>query len=167
MADGITKRIKKIQRGEYALGLDHLPRLVIGTSAGRLPMIQVRELTQNVVYWPDDYFGLVAFTCTPKQALRLATAQYQGVLVGHDDKQAAHIVVFHRLKRVQGASKAVIYWTLPMDRHHLVSAAIQLQTYYLTSMLDFETRRLRYHAMKSGFTDDFGMPASLAYIWGT
>ncbi|KAF9997549.1 hypothetical protein BGZ80_006968 [Entomortierella chlamydospora] len=86
MADGTTKRIKKIQPGEYVLGPDRLPRLVIGTSAGYSPMIQVRELTQNVAQWHENYIGLVTFTCTPKQALRLATAQHQGIHVGHDDK---------------------------------------------------------------------------------
>jgi hypothetical protein len=64
-------------------------------------------------------------------------------------------------------SKNVIYWTLPKDRHDLVSAKIQLQTYHLTATLDFEAGRLRYHALKSGFTDDFGMQEKLAYIWGT
>ncbi|KAG0303659.1 H(+)-transporting V1 sector ATPase subunit A [Dissophora globulifera] len=73
MADGTTKRIKKIQPGEYVLGPDRLPRLVIGISAGRSSMMQVRELTQNHSHWPDKHFGLVTFTCTPKQALRLAT----------------------------------------------------------------------------------------------
>ena len=85
MADGTTKRIKKIQPGEYVLGPDRLPRLFIGTSTGRSPMIQVRELTQNAAHRSDDYFGLVAFSCTPKQVLRLATAQNQGAHVGHDD----------------------------------------------------------------------------------
>ncbi|KAF8930221.1 H(+)-transporting V1 sector ATPase subunit A [Haplosporangium gracile] len=195
MANGTTKRIKKIQPGEYVLGPDRLPRLVTGTSAGHSPMIQVRELTQNVAYRPDDYFGLVTFTCTPKQALRLATAQMQGVRVGHDNKFGLFQVSFRRLKRVQEAmvvvhssksfqdslpnarqradafahnqSKDVIYWTLPKDRHDLVSAEIQLQTYHLTAALDFEIGHLRYHALKSGFTDDIGMPEKLAYIWGT
>ncbi|KAF9115968.1 H(+)-transporting V1 sector ATPase subunit A [Mortierella sp. 14UC] len=195
MADGTTKRIKKIQPGEYVLGPDRLPRLVIGTSAGRPPMIQVRELTQNVAHQPDDYFGLVTFICTPKQALRLATAQMQGIHVGHDDKLGLFQVSFRRLKRVQGAmvvvhssesfqdsspnarqradafahnrSKDVIYWTLPKDRHDIVSTNVQLQTYHLTAALDFESGRLRYHALRSGFTDDFGMQEKLAYIWGT
>ncbi|KAG0260578.1 H(+)-transporting V1 sector ATPase subunit A [Linnemannia exigua] len=195
MADGTTKRIKKIQPGEYVLGPDRLPRLVIGTSAGRSPMIRVRELTQNVTHQPDDYFGLVTFICTPKQALRLATAQMQGIHVGHDDKLGLFQVSFRRLKRVQGAmvvvhssesfqdsspnarqradafahnrSKDVIYWTLPKDRHDIVSTNVQLQTYHLTAALDFETGRLRYHALRSGFTDDYGMQEKLAYIWGT
>lgn len=195
MADGTTKRIKNIQPGEYVLGPDRLPRLVIGTSAGCSPMIQVRELTQNVAHRPDDYFGLLTFACTPKQALRLATAQHQGVHVGHDDKYGLHKLLFRKLKRVQGAfvvvnssksfqdslpnarqeadafahtrSKDVIYWTLSMDRHDLISVAAQLQTYHLTASLDFETGRLRYHALKSGFKDEVGMQEKLAYIWGT
>ncbi|KAF9200864.1 H(+)-transporting V1 sector ATPase subunit A, partial [Podila verticillata] len=195
MADGSTKRIKKIQPGEYVLGPDRLPRLVVGTDAGYSPMIQVRELSQNVAHLPDDFFGLVTFSCTPKQALRLATAQHQGVHVGHDDKNRLHRVDFRKLKRVQGAlivvgshenfrdslpnarqeaeaftrnrSKDVIYWTLPVDRHYLVSVAVQLQTYHLTAALDFETGRLRYHALKSGFKDEIGMLEKLAYIWGT
>lgn len=194
MADGTTKRIKKIQLGEYVLGPDRLPRLVVGTSARRSPMIQVRELTQNVAHRSDDYFGLVTFTCTPKQSLRLATAQHQGIHVGHDGKWGLHKVAFRRLKRAQGAfivvkssksfqvslpnarqeadafvhnrSKDVIYWTLPKDRHDLVSAEIQLQTYHLTAVLDFEIGRLRYHALKSGFTDDIGMLEKLTHIWG-
>lgn len=195
MADGTTKRIKKIQPGEYVLGPDRLPRLVMETFTGRSSMIQVRELRQNFAHWPDNYFGLVTFTCTPKQALRLATAQHQGVHVGHTDKYGLYRVCFRRLKRVQGAmivvgstesfrdsapnarqaaeafahnrSKEVIYRTLPKDRHDLVSANVQLQTYHLTSALDFETGRLRYHALKSGFPDDFGMQEKLAHIWGT
>ncbi|KAF9325100.1 H(+)-transporting V1 sector ATPase subunit A [Podila minutissima] len=168
MIDGTTKRIKNIQPGEYVLGLDRLPRLVV---------------------------GLVTFTCTPKQALRLATAQHQGVHVGRDDRYGLHRVDFRKLKRVQGAlivvgsqesfqdslpnarqeaeafannrSKDVIYWTLPKDRHDLVSVAVQLQTYQLTAALDFEAGLLRYHALKSGFKDKFGMPEKLAYICGT
>ncbi|KAF9556636.1 H(+)-transporting V1 sector ATPase subunit A [Mortierella alpina] len=195
MADGSTKRIKKIQPGEYVLGPDRLPRLVVGADAGYSPMIQVRELSQNIAHLPDDFFGLVTFSCTPEQALRLATAQHQGVHVGHDDKNHLHRVDFRRLKRVQGAlivvgshenfrdslpnarqeaeaftrnrSKDVIYWTLPVDCHHLVSVAVQLQTYHLTAALDFETGRLRYHALKSGFKDEIGMLEKLAYIWGT
>ncbi|KAF9112726.1 hypothetical protein BGX27_002901 [Mortierella sp. AM989] len=42
MADGTIKRIKKIQPGEYVLGPDRLPQLVIGTSAGRSPKVQVQ-----------------------------------------------------------------------------------------------------------------------------
>ncbi|KAG9062156.1 H(+)-transporting V1 sector ATPase subunit A [Linnemannia hyalina] len=60
-----------------------------------------------------------------------------------------------------------IYQTLPKDRHDLVSVEIQLQTYHLTAALDFEIGRLRYHALRSGFADDIGMPEKLAYIWGT
>ncbi|KAG0279026.1 H(+)-transporting V1 sector ATPase subunit A [Linnemannia gamsii] len=167
----------------------------IGASAGLSPTIQVGEISQNVAHWPDDYLGLVTFTCTPKQTLRLATAQNQGAHVVHDEKWGLYKVVFRRLKCVQGAlivvgnsesfqdslpnarrmadtfarnrSKDVIYWTLPKDRHDLVSAAVQLQTYHLTATLDFDMRRLRYHVLRSGFTDDFGMQEKLAYIWGT
>ncbi|KAF9342152.1 H(+)-transporting V1 sector ATPase subunit A, partial [Mortierella sp. AD094] len=42
-----------------------------------------------------------------------------------------------------------------------------LQTYHLTAAIDFGTGRLRYHALKSGFTDVSGMQEKLAYIWGT
>jgi len=41
MADGTTKQIKKIQPGENVLGPSRLPHLVIGTSVGCSPMIQV------------------------------------------------------------------------------------------------------------------------------
>ncbi|KAF9203056.1 H(+)-transporting V1 sector ATPase subunit A [Podila verticillata] len=195
MADGTTKRIKNIQPGEYVLGSDRMPRLVIGTSIGRSPMIQVRELTQNAAHVSDSTLGLVTFTCTPKQSLRLATAQVQGIHVRHDVKRGQHTASFHRLKRVHESlvvvhstktfqdtkpnakqeadafahnrSKDVIYWNLPKDRHHLVSKAIQLQTYHLTAAIDFGTGRLRYHALMSGFTDDSGMQEKLAYIWGT
>ncbi|CAO3568649.1 unnamed protein product [Mortierella alpina] len=195
MADGSAKRIKKIKPGEYVLGPDRLPRLVVGADAGYSPMIQVRELSQNIAHLPDDFFGLVTFSCTPKQALRLATAQHQGVHVGHDVKNRLHRVDFRKLKRVQGAlivvgshenfrdslpnarqeaeafarnrSKDVIYWTLPVDCRHLVSVAVQLQTCHLTAALDFDAGRLRYHALKSGFTDTLGIPEKVAYIWGT
>ncbi|KAK3811376.1 MAG: homing endonuclease-domain-containing protein [Linnemannia elongata] len=198
MADGTTKRIKKIHPGEYVLGPDRKPRLVITTSIGRSLMIQVRELTQNVAHRPDytdNHYGLVTFTCTPMQALRLATSQCQGVYVRHDVKHHLHTASFRQLKRIQDSvivvhssksfqdslpnarqeadafahnrSKDVIYWTLPKDRHDLVSKAVQLQTYHLTAAIDFGTGRLRYHALTSGFTDDLGMPEKLAYIWGT
>ncbi|KAF9960671.1 H(+)-transporting V1 sector ATPase subunit A, partial [Mortierella alpina] len=104
MADGTTKRIKNIQPGEYVLGPDREPRAVITTSIGRSLMIQVRELTQNVVHRPDstdNHFGLVTFICTPKQGLRLATGQCQGNHVRHDVKQGLHVVNFHQLKRMQ------------------------------------------------------------------
>lgn len=195
MADGTTKRIKNIQPGEYVLGPDSMPRLVIGTSVGYSATIQVRELTRNVMHRSDDYFGLVVYNCTPKQALRLATAQHQGVHVGHDNRNGSYVVAFRRLKDVQDTrivvnskesfkdylpdarqeaedfahnrSKDVIYWALPYDRHNLVSTNTQLQTYQLTAAVDFEMSRLRYHALKSGFADDFGMSEKLAYIWGT
>ncbi|KAF9322589.1 H(+)-transporting V1 sector ATPase subunit A [Podila minutissima] len=195
MADGTTKRIKKIHPGEYVLGPDRLPRSVIGTTSGYSTTIQVRELTRNVLHRSDDYFGLVVFDCAPEQALRLATAQHQSVNVYHDNKIGSHVVTLRRLKDVQDTrivvnskesfkdslpnarqeaedfahnrSKDVIYWTLPYDRHNLVSAQTQLQTYQLTAAVDFEMGRLRYHALKSGFADDFGMSEKLAYIWGT
>ncbi|KAG0080689.1 H(+)-transporting V1 sector ATPase subunit A [Podila epicladia] len=157
MTDGTTKQIKKIQPGEYVLGPDRLPRLVVGTTTGRSPIIQVRELTQNAAHLPDDYFGLVTFSCTPKQALYLATAQHQGVHVSHD-KWGPYQVRFRRLNCVKGTSivvgsilsfrdslpnarqevdafarnrsKDVIYWTLPKDRHNLVSAEVQFLTYH-------------------------------------
>jgi len=150
---------------------------------------------QNVAHRPDDYFGLVTFTCTPKQVLHLPAAQHQNIYVSHDDRWDLHKVDFHRLKCVLGAlivvhssklfqdslpnvrqmvdafahnrSKNVIYWNLFKDHHNLVSVTAQLQTYQLTAALDFETGRLQYHALKSGFTEDFGMPEKLAYIWGT
>ncbi|KAF9324988.1 H(+)-transporting V1 sector ATPase subunit A [Podila minutissima] len=168
MADGTTKRIKNIQPGEYVLGPDRMPRLVISTSIGCSPMIQ---------------------------SLCLATAQVQGVHVRHDAKWGNHTASFHQLKCVHDSmvvvhstktfqdtkpnakqeadafvhnqSKDVIYWSLPKDHHHLVSKAIQLQTYHLTTAIDFETERLQYHALKSGFTDVSGMQEKLAYIWGT
>ncbi|KAF9342293.1 H(+)-transporting V1 sector ATPase subunit A, partial [Mortierella sp. AD094] len=107
MADGTTKRIKNIQPGEYVLGPDHMPRLVIGTSIGRSPMIQVRELTQNAAHVSDSTLGLVTFTCTPKQSLRLATAQVQSVHVRHDVKRGFHTASFHRLKRVHDSMVVV------------------------------------------------------------
>ncbi|KAG0274596.1 H(+)-transporting V1 sector ATPase subunit A [Linnemannia exigua] len=122
MADGTTKRIKNIQPGDYDLGPDRMPRLVIGTSIGSSPMIQVQELMQNAAHVSDSTLGLVMFACTPKQSLHLTTAQVQSV---------------------------------------------HLQTYHLTAAIDFETGRLRYHALKSGFTDASGMQEKLAYIWGT
>lgn len=195
MADGATKRIKKIQPGEYVLGPDRLPRLVIDTSTGYSTTIQVRELTRNVLHRPDQDYGLLVFDCTPKQVLRLATAQYQSVHVSCYSRSRSYVVSFRRLKDVQNTtivvnskkafkdyfpnsrqeaedfardrSKDVIYWTLPYDRHDLVSANTRLQTYQLTAAIDFEMGRLRYHALKSGFADDLGVSEKLAYIWGT
>ncbi|KAG0377719.1 H(+)-transporting V1 sector ATPase subunit A [Mortierella sp. AD032] len=195
LADGTTKRIKNIQPGDYVLGSDRTPRLVIGTSIGSSPMIQVRELTQNAAHVSDSTLGLVTFTFTPKQSLHLTTAQVQSVHVHHNAKRGQYTASFHRLKRVHDSmvvvhstktfqdakpnakreadafahnrSKDVICWNLPMERHHLVSKAIQLQTYHLTAAIDFGTGHLRYHALKSGFTDVSGMQEKLAYIWGT
>ncbi len=90
MADGSTKRIKKIKPGDYVLGPDRLPRLVVGTDAGYSPMVQVREISQNIANLPDEFYGLVTFSCTPKQALRLATAQHQSVRVYQEVKQRRH-----------------------------------------------------------------------------
>ncbi|KAF8946803.1 H(+)-transporting V1 sector ATPase subunit A [Haplosporangium bisporale] len=192
MADGTTKRIKKIQSGKYALGPNCLPRSVIGTSAGYSAMIQVRELTRNVTHRPDDCFGLVVFECAPKRAIHLATAQHQSIKFYHDNKIGNYVVSFRRLKGVQDTmiivnskqsfkdslsnsrqeaedfvhnwSKDVVYWTLSYDCHNLVSVSTQLQTYQLTATVDFEMGHLWYHPLKSGFTDDLGMSEKLAYM---
>ncbi|KAF9926918.1 H(+)-transporting V1 sector ATPase subunit A [Mortierella alpina] len=198
MADGTTKRIKKIQPGEYVLGPDRMPRLVTSTSTWRSSMIQIRELTQNIVRQPDftdNHLGLVTFTCTPNQVLRLATAQCQIVYVYHDVKHGVHQVRFRQLKRMQDSmivvhssksfqdslpnareevdacaqsrSKDVIYWSLPQDCHDIVSKVILLQPYHLTTAIDFGTGRLQYHALKLGFRVEIGTPEKLAYLWGT
>ncbi|KAF9306245.1 H(+)-transporting V1 sector ATPase subunit A [Mortierella antarctica] len=143
MASGKTKKIKDVHPGDYLLGPDCRPRQVVDTTIGRSHLKQVRELSRNVAHLPDSYFGLVTFTCTPKQSLHLATAQMQGEHVGHNEKGKHYVVQFRRLKLVQGTKKVV------------------------GSSTTFKDSLPGAKLAADGFAQTRSKAEKLAYLWGT